>query len=357
MDSKDNSRIFEKNAIEATIKIGILGTMLVSTILIVKPFLIPVIWGIIIAVAFEPLIARVTPLLGGRRKLAVTLFALLIISAMLIPAAMMASSSFDMAKDIGVQLENKTLVIPPPPAQVEGWPLVGPYISKTWALAATNIGEVVRQFGPELKVAAFTMLGSVKGGVAAFFISIVSVIIAAAFLATAEQGSAVATKIFERLAGHKGREITSLATATIRGVMQGVVGVAIMQSVLGGIGMLVVGVPGVAIWTMLVLICAVIQLSPLLVLGPVAGYVFSYADTAPAVIFLIWSVLVSMSDAFLKPMLMGRGVNIPMLVILIGALGGMMLFGIIGLFVGAVALAIMYSLFMAWLDEKEGVSG
>ena len=356
MDTEESTRVFEKNAIEAAIKIGILGTMVVSTVLIIRPFLIPVIWGIIIAVAVEPLIARVTPLLGGRRKLASTLFALLVIAALVIPASMLITSSFGMVQEIGERLESDTLVIPPPPAKVEGWPLIGPSLSKAWALAASNLGEAVQQFKPQLKAAALTVLGTVKGGVAAFFMSLISVVIAAALLATAEKGSAAVTKIFSRFAEDRGPEIAALATSTIRGVMLGVVGVAIIQAVLAGIGMSIVGVPGAAIWTMLILICAVIQLPPLLILGPVAGYVFTFADTTPAVIFLVWAVLISMSDAFLKPLLMGRGVDIPMLVILIGALGGMVLFGIIGLFVGAVAVAIMYTLFLAWLDEKDAES-
>ncbi len=134
--------------------------------------------------------------------------------------------------------------------------------------------------------------------------------------------------------------------------MQGVVGVAVIQSVLAAIGMVLVGVPAAGLWTVLTLVCAVSQLPPILVLGPVAVYVFSITSTTTAVIFLVWVLLVTASDGFLKPMLMGRGVDIPMLVILLGVLGGMMLSGIMGLFTGAVVLAIMYTLFMAWIAES-----
>ncbi len=182
---------------------------------------------------------------------------------------------------------------------------------------------------------------------------IVSTCIAGVFLAKSEQSFAAAERIITRLAGEKGGEITALATATIRGVMLGVVGVAVIQASLSAIGIVVVGVPIAGLWTIMVLVCAVIQLPPILILGPIAAYVFSYADTTPAVIFLVWVLLVSMSDAFLKPLLMGRGVDIPMLVILLGALGGMMMSGIMGLFVGAVVLAIVYTLFMAWMDDYD----
>ena len=138
--------------------------------------------------------------------------------------------------------------------------------------------------------------------------------------------------------------------------MQGVVGVAVIQAVMSTLGMLVVGVPAAGLWGALVLVFAVGQMPPILVLGPVAAYVFSVADTTPAVLFLVWAIFISASDGFLKPMLMGRGVDIPMLVILIGALGGMMLSGIICLFVGAVVVAIMYTLFMAWIDDQGELS-
>jgi predicted PurR-regulated permease PerM len=142
-----------------------------------------------------------------------------------------------------------------------------------------------------------------------------------------------------------------LAGATVQSVTRGILGVAVIQSLLAGVGMLVVGVPAAGLWALLVLLLAVIQLPPLLVLAPVIVYVFSTSSTVAAVVFAVWSVFVGMSDTFLKPVLMGRGVDVPMLVIFMGAIGGFMLDGIIGLFVGAVVLALGYTLFTAWLQE------
>jgi predicted PurR-regulated permease PerM len=148
-----------------------------------------------------------------------------------------------------------------------------------------------------------------------------------------------------------GKDFGDLAGATSRSVAQGVLGVALIQSILAGIGLLLMGVPYAGIWAMLVLLLAIVQLPPILILGPIIVYVFSVAETVPAVIFMIWSMIVSSSDAFLKPLFLGRGMDIPMLVILLGAIGGMILSGIIGLFVGAVVLAVGYTLFVAWLDQ------
>jgi predicted PurR-regulated permease PerM len=301
----------------------------------------------------EPFIGKFAQMLGGRRKLASTLFALLVITALIIPTVILVTSSINAVQSFTINLEDEALVIPPPPAKVKDWPVIGPSVSKTWTLASTNLGAALKQYGPQLKAAASSLLGSVGGGVMVIFMFVISVAIAAVLLATAEKGSGIMTRIVSRFAGEKGPEITALSTATIRGVMQGVVGVAIIQSVLSAFGLVIVGVPAAGLWAVLVLVLAVIQLPPIIVLGPIAAWVFSSAETLPAVFFLIWAILVSASDGVLKPLLMGRGVDIPMLVILLGALGGMMLFGIIGLFVGAVIVSISYTLFMAWVEEEQ----
>jgi predicted PurR-regulated permease PerM len=156
-----------------------------------------------------------------------------------------------------------------------------------------------------------------------------------------------------RLTGERGEEFAMLATKTVRSVAQGVLGVALIQCLLAGVGLLAAGVPGAGLWALLVLLLAIVQLPPILILAPIIVYVFSVSSTTVAVIFMIWSIAVSMSDAFLKPLLLGRGVQVPMLIILVGAIGGMIHSGIIGLFVGAVVLALGYELFKAWLQEGQ----
>jgi len=353
MNTTDSSKLFEKNAIESAIKIAILATMVIATFRIIQPFVMPVLWGIIIAVAVEPLVGMIAQRLGGRRKMAATLFALVVIAALVIPSVMLVSSSIDTVQSVAASMENDTLVVPPPPAGVEDWPVIGSSLHNSWSLASTNLAAALKKFGPQLKAAAGALIAKVGGGAKAVFMFIISVAIAGALLATAEKGTSVMTKIVTRFAGDKGEEIITLGTTTIRGVMQGGIGVAFIQSILSVIGMLLVGVPAAGLWAGLVLILAIIQLPPILVLGPIAAWVFSFADTTPAVFFLIWAIIVSGCDGFLKPILMGRGVDVPMLVILIGALGGMMLSGIIGLFVGAVVVAITYTLFMAWIEEEQ----
>ena len=353
MNTTDSSKIFEKNAIEAAIKIGILTVMVVSTFRIIQPFVMPVLWGVIIAVAVEPLIAKLSEKAGGRRKMVSILFALVVIGVLVIPSVMLVSSSIDTVQTVSTKLEDGTLKVPPPPENVKEWPLVGSSIAKTWNLFSSNLDAALKQFNPQLKAGIKLLLGKVGGIVKTVFMFIISVVISSVLLITAERGTAAVKRIVSRFAGDRGNDFTILATATIRGVMQGVIGVAVIQAVLAAIGMVLVGVPAAGLWATLVLICAIVQLPPIIILGPIAAWVFSFADTVPAVIFLVWAILVSACDGVIKPILMGRGVDAPMLVILIGALGGMMLSGIIGLFVGAVIVAIMYTLFMAWVEDEE----
>ena len=175
-------------------------------------------------------------------------------------------------------------------------------------------------------------------------------------LMRAEGGGMTARSVGARLAGAQGEAAVDLAVRTIRSVAAGVVGVAVVQSLLAAIGLFLAGVPAAGLWAVLVLILAVAQLPPLLILGPAVVYVFATSDsTVTNALFAIWALIVSFSDSFLKPMFLGRGMEIPMPVILIGAIGGMLLSGIIGLFVGAVVLALGYKLFMAWIKEQDEI--
>lgn len=231
--------------------------------------------------------------------------------------------------------------------------MIGEKLYKIWGLASSNLEAAIIHLAPQLKAFGKWLLTAVTGtgfGVLQF---VFSLIIAGVFLANASAGYKVTRAIFTRLAGDQGGDFTDLAGATVRSVAQGVLGIAIIQGILAGIGLIAAGVPAAGLWALLVLVLAIVQLPPLLVLLPIIFYVFSTASAVTAVLFMIWSILVSISDTFLKPLFLGRGVEIPMLIILIGAIGGMMTSGIIGLFVGAVVLALGYKLFMAWLYEDQ----
>lgn len=348
------SHLFTKNIIEATIRLTLIGILIYWCALIMAPFLMPVLWGAIIAVAIFPLFGKFVSSLGGRVKIAATLYTLIALALLITPSVMIASSLIDTSVNLTEQYQAGKLDIPAPPAKVADWPLIGEKLHLFWSSAADNLEKTVNNYLPQIKELASGLISALAGVGGVVLQFILSIIISGIFVANAEAIYKVIKKIFVRLAGQEhGEAYTDLAKDTIRSVAQGVLGVAIIQATLSAIGMYFMDVPAWGLWSLVVLVFAIAQLPPILVLGFVASYVFSVADTTPAIIFLVYSLIVSASDGFLKPLFLGRGMETPMLVILLGAIGGMMMSGIIGLFVGAIVLALGYELFMKWLSDNQ----
>lgn len=346
--------IITNNAIEVTIRLGLLLLLASWCFIIITPFILPVVWGVIIAVAIFPLFAKLKTVLGERNKLAAILYTVIALAFLITPTLMITESVIETAEAVTESYQAGTLEILPPTENVKDWPVIGEDVYSAWSLASRNLEGAFKKYQPQLKNAVGTIasITASAGGVILQFA--LSIIISGILLANASSAYSLMIKLFSRLTNQKyGQVYTDLSRATIRSVAQGVLGVAIIQAILSAIGMLVMDVPAWGLWTMLILVFAIAQLPPALVLGFVCVYVFSVADTTPAVIFLIYSSIVSVSDGFLKPMFLGRGMETPMLVILLGAIGGMLAFGVIGLFVGAIVLALGYELFLAWLNQNQ----
>ncbi len=343
--------VFIGKTIEAAVRIGIIGLLVVWSFLIIRAFINPVLWGIIIAIGFYPLHQKLAAVMGNRQKLAAVLLTLFSLAVLIVPTVLLTDSTITGVQALKVNFENGTLTVPPPSDKVAEWPLIGKPIDSFWRLASENLDEAIQKLMPYITKYGKQLFSAGLGLGLTILQFIISIIIAGVFLVNARGGAQTAQRLFSRVAGEQGDTLVTLAGSTIRSVVQGVLGVAMIQAVLAGAGLLVIGVPAAGLWALLVLFLAIIQLPPLLVLGPIMVYVFSVNETTPAVIFMIWSILVSGSDSFLKPLLLGRGVEVPMLVILLGAIGGMMLSGIIGLFIGSVVLSISYKIFDAWVDN------
>ncbi len=325
---------FVRRAVEAAIRIGVLALLAAWSFMIMRPFIMPIMWGVIIAVAVFPAYGYLTAKLGGRRRLTASLITVLALALLLVPSVRFFGGTFDAVRSVAEQMD-----------------VIGEDVHGIWSQASANLEATLQGYEPQVRAFGRWLLSSVAGLGMSVVQFVISIIIAGVFLAMAEGGKGAAVRVATRFAGDRGAALTTMTEKTIRSVAIGVVGIALIQSAMGGIGMALAGVPAAGLWALLILILAVIQLPPLLVLGPVAIYVFSSASTVTAVLFLIWAIIVSGSDTFLKPLFLGRGVDVPMLVVLLGAIGGMMLSGIIGLFLGAVILAIAYQLFIAWLED------
>ena len=336
-------------AIEIAIRLSLIFLILAWCLQILSPFIGVIAWGAIIAVALHKPFLRLVEKLGGRNKLAVTLIVVVSIAAILLPVISLSTSLVESATTIGNQITSGEVNIAPPSESVREWPLIGEKTYAVWQQASVDISALLEKYPHHLSTIGKKLLGVAKGVSAGVLQFIISMLIAAAFLSGAESAGKAMRRLATRLAGEQGEPLLTLSTATIRSVAIGVIGIAFIQALLGGLGMMFAGVPAAGLLAIIILVLAIAQLPPLLVLLPVVFYVFSVESTTVAVIFTIWSVLVSMSDAILKPMFLGRGVDAPMLVILLGAIGGMITSGIVGLFIGAVILALGYKLFQVWV--------
>ena len=357
MTSADSSQVdqgFLANAMASFIQIGAVVLLAMWCFDIVSPFLNVIIWGLIISVALYPVHVGLTARLGGREKLSATLLVLAGLVIILAPTWYLADSTVGGLRHIATDLEDGAVSIPPPAESVADWPLIGERVYGAWSGAATNFEATLNKYTPQLQSLGQSALGFAGSTVVGVLQFVFSILIAGAFLTSAAKGYETSRNIAASLIGaERGEKLTDLSILTIRSVTKGVLGVAIIQAIFSAIGLVAIGVPAAGLWAGAVLVLAIIQLPPILILGPIAIWVFSVMDTVPATIFLVYALIVSASDAFLKPMFLGRGLDVPMLVILVGAIGGAMSQGIIGLFIGAVVLALGYELVTTWMASDE----
>ncbi len=339
-------------AIEIAIKVGLLAIVVYLSYLIAKPFIAIVIWGIIIAVALSPLIDSLEKRFGHRKKIIIGL-TVTVIAALLIPSYALSGKMIESSQTIIGAMKDGDITLPPPTEKVKEWPIIGEKSYAFWDSASKNMKEALAPFSDDIKKMAKSIFSALGSGLATIFMFVGSLIIAAVFLIGFERAVKFYQRLSRRLLGEKGDDWANLSALTVRSVVNGVLGVAVIQATLAFIGMGLMGVPLAIVWAIGIMFLTIIQIPALLIAGPVIAYVFSQGSGTVEVIFAIYMLLVSMSDGVLKPMLMGRGVDIPMLIILVGAIGGMILMGMIGLFVGAVIFALAYTLFEFWIQEPE----
>ncbi|MCB1705005.1 MAG: AI-2E family transporter [Halioglobus sp.] len=357
MDSKNSGAgydpIFVRNMIESFLRIGLVLMLLTLAYDIVKPFTTPILWGAIIAMAAFPLVKWLEPKVGGRRGLASTLVTLFFIVALVAPTWSVMDATVGALKEASVALEEGRYKVPPPSAKVQDWPLIGERLYSVWSNASNDLEKFAADNSSQLKEVATGVVKRIGSSLVGVLMLVAALIIAGGFMTFAESCGSAAHRFFVRVGGlSPGGEWAPLTVATVRSVLQGVVGVAVIQTIIIAIGLFVMGVPAAALLTVIILFLAIAQVPTLIVLAPIMIYVFSTADTTSAVIFTVYQLVAGASDNILKPMLMGRGLDIPMPVILVGAIGGMIMSGIVGLFAGAVILSIFYKLLMLWLEQQ-----
>lgn len=336
---------------DAVLRIGLVAVLVYACVRIVMPLAFILIWSAILAVMLYPLHRRLAERIGDRWS--AVLIGLVGIAVALGPMVMVVTSLATSLYSLISSLQSQDLTMPPPPVWLDGTPLVGKKLTEIWSLVATNLPAALTKYGPMLS-GPVAWLASFAGSLAIGELSFVlSFGIAAVIAIHGKSATEFARRLLERVTGDKPRAVhlVTLTAATIRGVALGVVGVALVQSLFLGFGYLAIGLEAAGPLTLVALLLGIMQVPLILLSLPVIVYVFATEATQPAIIFLIWNVVVGLSDNVLRPLLLGRGLEVPMPVILIGVLGGMLVDGLLGLFVGPVLLSVCYVLLHEWLPQ------
>jgi predicted PurR-regulated permease PerM len=344
---------------DALIRVAIVGLLVIAALRVFSPFMDLMLWALILAVTIYPAHQALAARLGGKQGRAATLIVLVGILILGVPVALLGASLAEQLGSAYQAYESGTLSIGPPPESVAEWPLIGERVYETWGAASANLPEFLEANKTAIESAATKTLAVAKSTAGSVVMFIGALIVAGIMMAFGQTGSDAVNHILRRIAGEEqGTKVHTLATMTTRSVAAGVLGVALIQAVLLGLGFMLAGVPAAGLLALIVLLLAIMQLPASLVSLPVILWLWNSGDggTVMNVIWTVYFILAGLADNILKPMLLGRGVDAPMPVILIGALGGMVSSGFIGLFTGAVILAVGYQIFMQWVAMKAGES-
>jgi predicted PurR-regulated permease PerM len=339
--------------VETAIRLAVLALLLYWSFVLVQPFISIFIWSAVLAVALFPIFEWISFRLGGRPRLAAALTTILSLLVIIGPATWLALGLVDSVRAISDRLDPSVLAIPSPPASVKDWPLIGEPIYQFWDLASTNLSAAFATIIPQLKPLGTRLLrvGADTGlGILKFLIAV----LVAGFLFSPAPALVAAVKRFaRRLNPERGEDLVGQAAATIRAVSRGVIGISVLQALLAGIGFVAAGIPQASLLTFAVLVLGIIQIGPTIVIVPVIIWTWMTMETTSAFLFTIYMVPVNLLDNLLRPLVMGRGLKTPILIILIGVIGGTLAYGITGLFLGPIVLAVIWELIVAWVKEHE----
>jgi predicted PurR-regulated permease PerM len=338
--------------LDVLIRAGLVLAMAMLCFQVFSPFLSLMTWALILAVTLYPLHQSMAAKLGGRQGLAATLLVLLGVVVAVVPTAALMNSLGDSVRQLVHDVQNNTLQIPLPREGVAEWPLVGDKVHAFWTKAHSDLPALVQSMQPKVGSLAKAALGFVASIGGELLKLLASLAVAGSMMAYGDGGARAIRSIFERIVDERrGREFVDLSTATIRAVAKGVLGVAFLQAIIVGVCLLIAGIPWAGVLAVIVLVLGIAQVPALIATLPAIVYLWSSGDygTGAAVLYTILLVVSGMADNVLKPLMLGRGVDAPMPVILLGALGGMAAAGILGMFVGATLLALGYQIFTGWI--------
>jgi predicted PurR-regulated permease PerM len=333
-----------------------IGVLIGASLWILKPFLGAAIWAVTIATATWPLMISIQGRLWGRRALAVAVMTVVLLCVLVIPLWLAIGTIVSNADQIAGWVKSiSAFEFPPPPAWLAGLPLFGGDLVAAWEkVALAGLQDFMKKLAPYGGIAIRWFAAEVGGFGALVLQFLLTVVFAALLYARGEQATAWIKRFGRRLAGPRGEHSIRLAGQAVRGVALGVVVTALAQSLLGGIGLVVAGIPFAAVLTAVMFMLAIAQIGPLLVLGPSVAWLYWSGSTGWGTFLLLWTLVVGVMDNFLRPILIKKGADLPLLLIFTGVVGGLIAFGLIGIFVGPVVLAVAHTLLSAWVAEPAG---
>ena len=342
-----------------TLAVLLIIGLIAASFWILRPFLPAAVWATMIVVSTWPLMRRLQAWLWNQRAPAVVVMILALLLIFLGPLSLAIVAIMGNAdRFVAWAQALLSLTLPPPPAWLTDVPLVGPQAAQLWShAAATGFEGLSAKAAPYVGVVTRWMLAQI-GGIGAVLVQFLLTVLFAAFMyARGERAAGAVVRFGRRLAGERGESSVLLAGNAIRGVAMGVVVTAIVQSALGAIGLATAGVPAAAVLTAVMFMLCIAQLGPGLVLLPAVIWMYWSGDAVWATILLVWSLIVGTMDNYLRPMLIKRSVDLPFLLVFVGVIGGLIAFGLVGIFVGPVVLAVGYTLLQAWVGEEHYLVG
>ena len=340
------------NLTRTTLAVLFIVILIAACFWVVRPFLSPLIWAAMTVIATWPFFLKLQSRLWGRRWLALLVMILVLLLVLVIPVCLAILTIVDKADDIVGWVKSLAAAkVPAPPEWLQKIPHLGPWAVEHWQrLSSVSPQELAKMAAPYAAKSVGWFVGQAGNFGLLLLHFFLSVVIAAVLYMHGETAAAAIRSFARRLAGQPGEEVAVLSAKAIRGVALGIVITALAQSTLGGLGLFCAGVPAAALLAAVMLLLCIMQVGPGLVLVPAAIWLFWRGEIFTGVVFSIWTVFVCTVDNFLRPFFIRKGVDLPVLLILAGVFGGLLAFGIIGLFIGPVILAVAYTLLRAWVS-------
>jgi len=348
----ENSNPYKsKQLFEVILQLGLVFLILGFCIKLLLPFVMPILWAIILAIILYPAYNFLQKKLKGRKSLASFIIIATLLIIIIVPTSLFVSSVTSSIAEIKTGVENGTLKVATPGQNIKDWPIIGEKAYNFLYSLSTDLKAGVLEYKDQIVELSKKLLGSVLSSTVALLQVILSVIIAG-ILMVSTSAQNLATNFIKRISGDSGDEYVQLSVSTVFQVFKGILGVAVIQTLIQAVGLFGCGVPFAGVLTLLCLMLSIIQVGPIIINLGVIAYLFSLDNTTAAALWTVFFVLSGLSDNVLKPLLLGKGAMVPMLVIFLGVIGGFMMSGFVGLFVGPIVFSIGYKLFDSWLENK-----